>query len=446
MGCIRAFGLAALLLVPGCSPSSSELGEVAAELRALRLQARSGPTPVVEKPQVAEALSPLRTALDGLLATQRDLQAQQLELAREMQRWSQLAGDSASAARNEEGRAFAQRLQELEQKMAQQEARHREVETLLRGALDRTSERLESFLLQLQSAPRPGAAEASGTPATPPAAGAVEPKAGAVDNRRGSMSGAPASRSGVPGTIGWWILLVGSLLVGGNLFLRAMRGRGANLVLRPSDEGPLAPAQEVEPRAAAPALQSAEEIWAAAALLGEAVDRLRRGKDAAPSGPGPEAPRHQPGDLDFAGLDDQDLFVVDGLDDTVPAADTVVLNPAPRPVVAPAPEVPIPEVPPLAPAVVVPAAREHLASPRTVAAVVPRRAPAQLSFRLRPRDPAHACSALLQILREDPRVLLRPEPRVQGAGPEVVCHFAVLPGLPAGECSVLEQRLRDSVR
>jgi hypothetical protein len=34
---------------------------------------------------------------------------------------------------------------------------------------------------------------------------------------------------------------------------------------------------------------------------------------------------------------------------------------------------------------------------------------------------------------------------VQGTGSEVVCQFAVLPGLPAGECSVIEQRLRDSV-
>ena len=113
MVCVRALLLATLVAAAACSPSSSELGEVAAELRALRLQARSAPPSAADKPQVAEALSPLRMALDGLLATQRDLQSQQVELAREMQRWSQLVGESANAARSEEGRALARRLQEI---------------------------------------------------------------------------------------------------------------------------------------------------------------------------------------------------------------------------------------------------------------------------------------------------------------------------------------------
>jgi hypothetical protein len=447
MGGTRGLLLACLVVAAACSPSSSELGEVAAELRALRLQVRTAPSSAADKPQVAEALSPLRTALDGLLATQRDLQAQQVELAREMHRWTQLAAQPANAARSEEGLALVRRLQELEQKMAQQEARHREVETLLRGALDRTSERLESFLLQLQSVPRPTATQdaASPAPPAPPPAttGANEPKQGAVHAGSGARAGGAASLAVRTAPLGWWMLLLGSVLVGGHLFVRALRGRWSNAVRGRDAAREAAPAHGASPLAApAPPLQSAEEIWAAAALLGEAVDRLRRGKDAVPTGP--SSPRQQPGDLDFAGLDadvdDRDLFVVDGLDDLAVAADAVEPDTAAHPVL-----VPTPATPAAAPAAAVPPTREPVAMPRTVASVLPRRAPAQLSFRLRPRDPAHACSALLKILREDPRVLQRPEPRVQGTGSEVVCQFAVLPGLPAGECSVIEQRLRDSV-
>lgn len=444
MGGVRGLLLVTLIGAAACSPSSSELGEVAAELRALRLQARATPPPAAEKPQVAEALSPLRSALDGLLATQRDLQAQQVELAREMQRWTQLAAQPANPARSEEGAALAKRLQELEQKMAQQEARHREVESLLRGALDRTSERLESFLLQLQSVPRPAATEDTASPPTPaPTTGASGPKQGAVDVGRGVRAGRTTSRPGLSEPLGWWALLLGSVLVGCHLFLRAMRGRRPNAMFGRDADRDAAPADLAPPPPGpSPALQSAEEIWAAAALLGEAVDRLRRGKEAVPSSQSP--PRLQPGAAEFAGIDagidDRDLFVVDGLDDPVIPADAVEPAPSTHPVL-----VPTPDAPAIAPAAAVPPNREPVAVPRTVASVLPRRAPAQLSFRLRPRDPAHACTALLKILREDPRVLQRPEPRVQGAGPEVVCQFAVLPGLPAGECSVLEQRLRDIV-
>lgn len=428
---VRSLVAVALTALAACSPSSSELGEVAAELRALRLQARSSPSLSADKTQVAEALTPLRTALDGLLAAQRDLQTQQVELAREMQRWSQLVGESASAARQEEGRALALRLQQLEQKMAQQETRHREVETLLRGALDRTSERLESFLLQLQSVPRAADATpgATSVPVAPPAAGATgtPPE---TSEKRGAMPGA-AKRSGPFGALGWWILLVVSVVVSGNLFLRAIRGRSlAASPLRADGREPPTTGRHEGAAAAgtAPATESTEEIWAAAALLGEAVDRLRRGKEVAGTAP---VSASAAGDLDLAGLDDRDLFVVEGLDEPAVVEPVVVSRDAEPP--APTPAVPAPRSEPSAGAA------------HAVAAILPRRAPAQLSFRLRPRDPAQACAVLLKLLREDPRVLLRPEPTVHGAGPELVCRFAVLPGLPAGECSVLEQRLRDGV-
>lgn len=523
----RAPFLILLAVAAACSPSSSELGEVAAELRALRLQVRSAPVESSNRPQVAEAMAPLRVALDGLLATQRDLQAQQLELAREMQRWSQLASESASANRAEDGKALAARLQELERKMASQEARHREVEELLRGALDRTSEQLDSFLRQLQSVPNPSASgqatpsatptgASTGTPNAPamPTSGATERSGGpkTEDPKRGGIGDDRVSRSlrGVP--LGWWILLASSLLVGSTLFLRAVRRRGVSDRAVAALEPPTVPSSTANAPTSAPAgaLQTTEEIWAAAALLGEAVDRLRRGNDPGQAPARANALAAAPGDLDFAGVDDLDLFVVEGLEDaaeadsahsSAPAAEPPIEVPRPfaatsgavrgdassvegasvekapvqnpsihKPLVVqssaevpPAGALPMEIAPPESAAAVdsqvsvrMSALRSAASSAATnakdsggvsrpVESVLPRRAPAQLSFRLRARDPANACSALLKMLREDPRVLQRPEPRVHGAGPEVLLQFAVLPGLPAGECSVLEQRLRDSV-
>lgn len=475
---LRAVCLVSMAALAGCGPSSSELGEVAAELRALRLQVRSAPVESANRPQVAEAMAPLRVALDGLLATQRDLQAQQLELAREMQRWSQLASESALAGRAEDGKALAARLQELERKMATQEARHREVEDLLRGALDRTSEQLESFLRQLQAVPSPSAGQGTspgapaGTPTSPtaPAAGAAERSSGpkTEEQKRGGIVGDRLSRSlhGVP--LGWWVLLASSLLVGATLFLRAVRRRGtvdrAEVDLEPATV-PTSTANTTA-SVAPGALQTTEEIWAAAALLGEAVDRLRRGNEAGPLSPRPHGVAAASGDLDFAGVDDQDLFVVEGLEDVAedvvrPSAQAASGEPpieVPRPIAASPGVAPTELTAPVDSQVsvrlsalrsVVAAgatqAKDLAGVSRPVESVLPRRVPAQLSFRLRARDPANACSALLKMLREDPRVLQRPEPRVQGAGPEVLLQFAVLPGLPAGECSVLEQRLRDSV-
>jgi len=235
------------------------------------------------------------------------------------------------------------------------------------------------------------------------------------------------------------------------------------------------------------------------------VDRLRRGNDPGQAPARANALAAAPGDLDFAGVDDLDLFVVEGLEDaaeadsapsSAPAAEPPIEVPRPfattsgavrgdassvekapvqnpsiqKPLVAqssaevpPAGALPIEIAPPESAAAVESQVSVRMSALRSVASsaatnakdsggvsrpvesVLPRRAPAQLSFRLRARDPANACSALLKMLREDPRVLQRPEPRVHGAGPEVLLQFAVLPGLPAGECSVLEQRLRDSV-
>jgi hypothetical protein len=142
-----------------------------------------------------------------------------------------------------------------------------------------------------------------------------------------------------------------------------------------------------------------QEIWAAAALLGEAVGRLRDSTTAAATEPTDE--------LGDAGEDFHDDLIV--LDDEL-------LSPtAPDATVAPT---------------------EDLPSLRP--------APAVATCRLRTEDPARSMQTVLQILQQDPRVLRRPEPAVRCSRDCLEVSFRLVPELPAGERSHLEQRLRDA--
>ena len=59
-------------------------------------------------------------------------------------------------------------------------------------------------------------------------------------------------------------------------------------------------------------------------------------------------------------------------------------------------------------------------------------------------DPA-ARERVLAVLDGDPRVLVQPPPAVLASAGLLEVSFVLLPGLPAGEQSLLEQRLRDAV-
>lgn len=403
--------LLALVFCASCSPApTSELADVAGELRAMRLQLRSASTAGPDVATgVANAMAPLREVLQGIVATQREQERRQMQLAQEVQRWGHLVAESLAPAKGEEARAVAARLQELEQKLKEQDERHHEVEELLGTALDRASEQLDRFLRRL---PVPTSAE------EPPRA--AEGGAVPVAPTPGNVPPAPRQSR-----VWLWVGLLGlSLAASAVLFGLAWRMRGAAA-------GPGGAARDrksdvplgnlVRPTTTEVAAEpGADRLWAAAALLGEAVETLRARQAAAqaqPSAPASET-------LDDLSI--EDLFVVEGLDDASEPAD---LGPEQVPASAPA-AAPVPPKAPDAPASEPSAKRAF---------------PEEVTVRMRAKDGKAAQHDLLRILHGDPRILQRPAPRLEADGGQLVVRFALLPGLPAGERSVLEQRLRDSV-
>lgn len=411
----------AVLWLSACSPApQSELADVAGELRALRLQLRTATTtagPDVAT-GVANAMAPLREVLKDIVATQQEQERRQLQLTQEVQRWGHLVAESLAPAQGEEARLVATRLQELEQKLREQDERHRQVEALLGTALDRASEQLDQFLRRLAvpaagNAP-PGAAEGGPAP--------VAPSQGNV--------GSPPGQSRV-----WlWVGLLGlSLASSAVLFGLAWHGRGA-AARAGRDAPPAVPlANRVGQTEADTAPEpGADRLWAAAALLGEAVETLRARQAAASEAA--VAPR--PTALEDLSI--EDLFVVEGLDepDGTGTTDPVELGEPPAPLLE------APAASQLAEA----AARleRTLATPASL--TPPKGAvPEEVTVRVRPKDGKATQHDLLRILHGDPRILQRPAPRLEAQGGHLLVRFALLPGLLAGERSVLEQRLRDSV-
>lgn len=403
--------LATLVCFAACSPApQSDLADVALELRALRLQLRAAGTAGPDVATgVADAMAPLREVLQGIVATQREQERRQLQLAQEVQRWGHLVAESLAPAKGEEARAVAARLQELEQKLKEQDERHQKVEELVGTALDRASEQLDRFLRRL---PVPAAVEAA-PEATEGGAAPVVPTQGPV---------APLPRQS---RVWLWVGLLGlSLAASAVLFGLAWRMRGA--AARPG--GAARDVESGEPlgirakpsTSEVPAEPGADRLWAAAALLGEAVETLRARQAAAQ-----ERPSVPPADT----LDDlsiEDLFVVDGLDEASLSGE---LEPGKIHDASPAAAPALPKA--------ADAASSEPSSKRAV--------PEEVTVRMRPKDGKAAQHDLLRILHGDPRILQRPAPRLEAQGGQLVVRFALLPGLPAGERSVLEQRLRDSV-
>lgn len=379
----------------GCddvAPTASE--EVAGELRALRLllaqQARAVPAAANgERPDVQAALAPLRSALDALAQSQRELAERQVALTQEMQRWSLLLVESVQGARADEAKATAAKLKELETSLRTQDVRHREVETVIQGALERTADQLDEFLRRLQGTPgtaAPPAKPAGGggaAPAVVPAVGERNGEQALLDDSR------PASRSSRASMRWWWLGLTCVGAVVATFCLRRAR-RPAAFAVRSE---PVA-----EPVTATPPLakeQSVEEIWAAAALLGEAVGRLRQ----TAAGEGLPAPTRE-ATLVEPGLDDEFVLVDDEVAVAKAPAAPVVLTPAPR-----APETMLARVAGVG------------SEPQVLAA-----------------------------LAEERLVLRRPAPSCRVREGTLEVSFHVLPGTTAGERARLLQRLRDAVR
>jgi hypothetical protein len=390
--------LTAGLFATGCSDPAVADGqqEIAAELRALRiaLQAseRNVPAPTaIDRQAFTAALAPLREVLDSLVAQQHELQTRQLALTQELQRWSQLLAQSVTGGNRTEVEALTARLQQFEATLKAQEARHQEVEKLLGGALDRTADQLDAFLRKLEATiPANGS-----TPATP-GSGTTSPPGSAPDapaRKTGALEPGPGDSPGRTrrNTTAWWLGLLGTAGFAGAVFVWRWR-RSAAAGTAPGAESTVVDRGE---DAHDPAV---EELWAAAAMLGEAVGKLKANQQAA-GGAGPT-----------------------GLDDGIGLAEVFVLDEEPRATAGPA----APATP-----------REPGEGPGA------RASPPLLRCRLAARDPAQAVAVVLRALADDPRVLQRPVPTATAARDAIDVAFAVLPGLSPGERSHVEQRLRD---
>jgi hypothetical protein len=421
---LHRVGLAALAacFVACSDPGNDPSLEVAAELRALRtmLQTNGGSTartaPVVDRELITNALSPLREALEGLGAEQKELQIRQLALTQELQRWSQLLAQTVTSQSHSEAEALTARLQQLEAALKAQDTRHREVEALMGGALDRTADRLEDFLKRLEPASPPRTSEPRTEGATP---GAGVPQPTAPETASGTKIGA-VPRTRRQATTGWWIALLSLATAVGIGFAWRLRRSGA--VSSGSPVTGLTAGQS--PTDGTPIFdQGVDEIWAAAALLGEAVGRLReaepatemRAPEPADSNSAPDSGPVEPDEWP----EGDDLFVIDEDEEpyNAPADEEGAVPATPANVARAVPQVILP----------------------------PKDRPAELACRLRAADPGRAMADLMLLLASDPRVLRRPQPTVSLHADMIEVHCSVLPALPAGERGQLEQRLRDAV-
>jgi hypothetical protein len=78
-------------------------------------------------------------------------------------------------------------------------------------------------------------------------------------------------------------------------------------------------------------------------------------------------------------------------------------------------------------------------------AVARKSASTPVTHRLHLSGDKQAEGRVRSILGRDPRVLVSPAPQVRVGMGELVVSYTLVPGLPAGECSLLDQQLRDTV-
>ncbi|MCA8950424.1 MAG: hypothetical protein KDE27_13035, partial [Planctomycetes bacterium] len=364
-----ALGLG-VALAAGCSDPAIVDGqrEIAGELRALRSALRAAnaqpveatvrpAAPSLDRAALTDALAPLREVMVGLAGELDAMQTRQTALTEELGRWSQLLAQTiasgtatgpAAAEAEAQGQALVQRVQQLEQAMAAQDGRHRQVEELMIRALDQTSDRLEQFLRQVgeiggagngalpveatsNRGGEGGASPDDSTPGKPAVGGDGKPPGGGDEDRgegdgeaeaamaAGSRRLAGIRRSGEPAL--WWfgVAAVALLLSGVFALWLGRENRAGTAWPEP---------REVDDAESGD--DGVRELWAAAALLGEAVGRLRdNGGDGgtAAATDGPEEPAlaaevdvtgesaaaagPAPAPVADGGLFDDDYFVLD---------------------------------------------------------------------------------------------------------------------------------------
>ena len=429
-------------------------------------------------------MDPLREALAQLASSQRDLSGRQATLTQEMRRWTQLLVASMQSGDSEEAAKLSKRLADLENTIAAQDVRHREVEEMLGSALDRTADQLEDFLKRLgagltdsgtekaqeaKATNGPDDAGKAATPRTaaPPAGG----QAGAPDKQPPRPSDAPPARSsgangdGEQASLDWlWLTLALLSMGAGVVLLRGNRKRSrvtpaarAPLVDPAPQESSPATGESAWPQALAedPEKQPApdseaapeadpeiEELWATAALLGEAIGRLKQTGD--PSDPDDPTSRAAPelDELDDivivadAGIDADahidagrgaDFEVVQDASDSPPSADSMRSQ----------------QIEAARPSLVEQAAAPTAAEGRPeLLESTGLKAP--LTCRLSLPSSPQTEDRVRRLLGADPRVLISPAPQIHNAMGGLEVSFALIPGLPDGERSLLEQQLRET--
>lgn len=396
---MKRWSAALLVLLVACEPQAPNgMAEVARELRSLRQALPSSAPASVDKGAITEALAPLREALQGMASEQARLQQQQTALTEELRRWAALVAQTATAGPRQELEALQQRLQTFETQLQEQGARHRQSEELLERALNGTADRLDEFLKRLDALRSPGKETAEPPPPAP---------------EGGEAARTGMSRGGVRGSSPWWLGLLGAATIaGGWLGWRLLMPMPTNVAAE-EDSG---------------ASRETAELWAAAAMLGEAVGRLRQAAAETPPGLPP--------------ADD---------------ASTLVAPPEPEPAVAgaaaiesgPAPAPTGPEPPLDIDDVFILDDEEFVldgdSGARPAVDEPARAGPPWLRLDTGCRNPHAASSAAAHLLAADPRVLRLPAPRIESGPGTVVVEFAVLPALVAGEHDHLLGELRAAI-
>jgi hypothetical protein len=233
-----AFALA-WLSACGDPAAANERTEILRELQALRATIADGQRGArpheVDRQLLDAALQPLRELLQGLVADQASLRERQGTLASELGRWSALVAAGTSAEAKDELGALRARLDKMEQELRQQDTRHRDMQELMRKALDLTADRLEGFLNRLEGTTAPvGPDRAKGTGPVPDKGGVDAAPAGAADAGKASRSGTEPfvrqgyERKGPGGETLTIILLVIGILAAGLLAWRLWREGAAH--------------------------------------------------------------------------------------------------------------------------------------------------------------------------------------------------------------------------
>ena len=401
----RPMVVAIAALAHSCAPDPA-VQQLVEEVRAARLQRRaestSSPTVQATRDLVEATVAPVGEVLASVSKAQRELAGRQAELAAELQRWTQLVVTEAAP---EDGALLAslqQRLQALEAALAAERVRQDELESTVGAVVTRLSDQLTDFLdrleaLQEHRSERPEAAVA-------PLVTRGE-DAGDRPSNLWPLWGVAFLAIGA----GVWLMLPSTSARAGKRRERAaLSPTGPPEESTPRDAGPTADSQEPD----------VEQLWHTAAMLGEAIGKIKRA-DAGQVLPASTRPPAAPAAANQAtaasGASAAGASSPDAADPgnraPVSAADRGDADaeaPGPRP-------------------------RPGFPS-------------GSVSWSLRVRDAYAVQARLLQMLRRDRRVLRQPAPVVEVAGDSLNVAFAWMPETPAGERALLEQKLREAAR